>query len=95
MGDGHGDRAAVRTVNLELDLLIRRIVREPALLDEATLAMLGSRVSEAEIQLLLDKDLAGLRARDAHPLLLMQFAGAFRIEAMPALGRQAPHPPQQ
>ncbi len=92
MGDRHGGRAAFRTMNLELDRLIRRIVREPTLLDGATLATIGTRVSEPEIRMLLDKDLAGLRGRDAHPLLLMQFAGAFRIEPMPVLGRQPDQP---
>lgn len=77
-------------MNHELDKLIHQIVREPTLLDEITLLTspaIGVRVAEADKHLLLDKDLAGLRDRGVHPLLLMQFAGAFRIEPMAILAR--------
>ncbi len=77
-------------MNLELDQLISSVAREPALLDEMALATFGTRVSESEIRMLVAKDLAGLRSKGAHPLLLMQFAGVFEIEPMRALGRQLP-----
>ena len=75
-------------MNFVLDRLVRRIARDPSLLDELAGEAKAAGLDKGDLRLLLAKDLAGLRERGVPPLLLMHLAGALRIEPMAALGRR-------
>lgn len=75
-------------MNLALDRLLRQVARDPSLLDGFDADTAGGGIEESDIAVLLARDLPGLCARGAHPLLIMQFAGALHIEPMAAFRRE-------
>lgn len=77
-----------RRMNLALDRLLRQVARDPSLLDGLDADTAGGRIEEGDIAALLARDLPVLFARGAHPLLIMQFAGALHIEPMAAFRRE-------
>lgn len=77
-------------MNLVLDELLRRAVREPGFLacarTEPRGAADGAGVSVEDLTTVLDGDLVTLHQRGAHPLLIMHLAGALGIDPMSRLG---------
>jgi hypothetical protein len=77
-------------VNLRLDEVLRRVVRDAPFRAEAEAAPERTAeqtgVSLADLEAVLSGDLTVLHARGAHPLLIMQLAGALGIEPMGRLG---------
>lgn len=73
-------------MNLRLDDVLRRVVRDAQFHAEAqseperTAEQVG--LSLADLEAVLSGDLTVLHARGAHPLLIMQLAGALGIEPM-------------
>lgn len=75
-------------MNLGLDRLLRQVARDPSLLDRLDARTVGGGIEDGDIAALLAGDLLGLFERGAHPLLIMQFAGALHIEPMAAFRRE-------
>jgi len=75
-------------MNLALDRLLRKVARDPSLLDGLDADTARGGIEEEDIAALRARDLAALSARGAHPLLIMQFAGALHIEPMASLRRK-------
>lgn len=73
-------------MNLALDELLCRVLRNPDLLDDAKQAPRETAdragVTPADVAAVLDGDLVALHGRGAHPLLLMQLAAVLGIDAM-------------
>ncbi|ANI91176.1 MULTISPECIES: hypothetical protein [Mycobacteriales] len=73
-------------MNLPLDQVIRRVVRDPefrSIAEESgQLAADLAGVRLADLAAVLEGDLVTLQQRGAHPLLIMQLAGALRIDPM-------------
>lgn len=83
-------------MNLPLDQVIRRVVRDPefrSIAEESgQLAADLAGVRLADLAAVLDGDLVTLHQRGAHPLLIMQLAGALRIDPMrPFAAEQTAH----
>jgi hypothetical protein len=78
-------------VNLLLDELLRRVVREAGFREaaraepHATAGRAG--VPLADLTAVLDGELVTLHERGAHPLLIMHLAGALGIDPMETFGR--------
>jgi hypothetical protein len=81
-------------VNLPLDQVIRRVVREPGF--RAVAEAEGQRaaghagVPLADLTAVLEGDLVTLHRRGAHPLLVMQLAGVLGIDPMLRFGADQP-----
>lgn len=77
-------------MNLVLDELLRRAVREPGFLAGAQTGHRAAAdeagVSVEDLTTVLDGDLVTLHERGAHPLLIMHLAGALGIDPMSRLG---------
>ncbi|GAB4079102.1 hypothetical protein GCU67_13680 [Modestobacter muralis] len=73
-------------MNLALDQVIRQVVRDPefrSFAEEAgQQAAARAGVSPAELAAVLEGDLVTLHRGGAHPLLIMQLAGALGIDPM-------------
>ena len=73
-------------MNLSLDLFIKGIVGDPVLLtvvaSDPASAAADAGVTLGDVDTVLRGDLAALYYRDAHPLLLMQLAGALKVDPM-------------
>lgn len=81
-------------MNLILDLLIRRVVREPGFRDTARAEPQAvadrSGLPVADVTAVLEGDLLALHRRGAHPLLIMHLAGALGVDPMDRLRSGAP-----
>jgi hypothetical protein len=81
-------------VNLALDQVIRRAARDVGF--RAAAAENGQQEAElagvppADLTAVVEGDLVVLHRRGAHPLLIMQLAGALGIDPMQQFGADAP-----
>jgi hypothetical protein len=77
-------------VNLPVDEVIRRVVRDAGFRAAASRAPQqaaeAAGVALVDLAAVLDGDLVALHERGAHPLLIMQLAGALGIDPMQRFG---------
>ena len=81
-------------MNLALDEVIRRVAHDvgfrAAATDSWRQAAGLAGVSPSDLRAVVEGDLVALYQRGAHPLLIMQLAGALGIDPMQRYGTDAP-----